>query len=274
MTATVSVIIPTHNRAHVIERAIGSVLAQDYPIHEIIVVDDCSTDNTARLVRALPGPIRYLRMERNSGSQLARNAGIEAACGDYLAFLDSDDFWHPHKIRLQMARAMDAGTDVAVTCGYRHGDEATGDMLMPTAEIRLEQVMVYNFIGPTSNLLVARAMIAAAGGFDPAMPACQDWELCIRLLQIGRLLTATEILTYQDVDDPSRITRNASKVMAGHRRIYRLIRQTPAFTAMPAWKRLMVRFLQMRKLRIIASGAHPRSAADIRPIGVLASPTN
>jgi glycosyltransferase involved in cell wall biosynthesis len=272
MSRTVSVIIPTHNRAHLIARAIASATAQDYPIHEIIVVDDCSTDDTVSIVRALPGPITYLRMDRNGGSQLARNAGVAAATGDYLAFLDSDDFWHPHKIRLQMACA--AGADVAVTCGYRHGDAATGEFLMPTPQIRPEQVMVYNFIGPTSNLLVTRTALEKAGGFDPAMPACQDWELCIRLLQVGPMRAATEILTYQDVDDPMRITRNRARVIAGHKRIYALIRETPAFRAMPLWKRLMVRGLQMRKLRIIASGAHPRSAASISPLAALPSPSN
>lgn len=97
---TVSVIIPTYNRAHLISRAIRSAVANLVPGDEILVVDDASTDNTAEVVARCSGPVRYLRTA-HGGAGAARNRGLEAARGDLVAFLDSDDEWYPDKLRLQ-----------------------------------------------------------------------------------------------------------------------------------------------------------------------------
>ncbi|MGC8603005.1 MAG: glycosyltransferase family 2 protein, partial [Desulfomonilaceae bacterium] len=101
----VSVIIPTYNRAHLIERAVNSVLEQTYDKLEIIVVDDGSTDNTGNVLSQLQdgdSRVRYIRHETNKGSQSARNTGIRNARGDYVAFLDSDDEWLPYKLEKQI----------------------------------------------------------------------------------------------------------------------------------------------------------------------------
>ena len=91
-SVTVSVIIPTYNRAHLVGRAIRSVLNQTYQDFEIIVVDDCSTDNTEEIVKGFNDHrIRYMRHDRNRGGSAARNTGIKASQGKYIAFLDSDD---------------------------------------------------------------------------------------------------------------------------------------------------------------------------------------
>jgi len=93
-SVTVSVIIPTYNRAHLVGRAIRSVLNQTYQDFEIIVVDDCSTDNTEEIVKGFNDHrIRYMRHDRNRGGSAARNTGIKASQGKYIAFLDSDDEW-------------------------------------------------------------------------------------------------------------------------------------------------------------------------------------
>jgi glycosyltransferase involved in cell wall biosynthesis len=99
----VSVVIPTYNRASLLGRAIKSVLEQTYQDFEIIVVDDASTDNTEEVVRNLRDRrIRYLRHEKNRGGSAARNTGIRAAWGQYIAFQDSDDEWLPEKLKKQM----------------------------------------------------------------------------------------------------------------------------------------------------------------------------
>jgi len=98
----VSVVIPTYNRASMVGDAIESALAQTHPIREVIVVDDGSTDDTERVVRAFGAPVRYLRQE-NRGVGAARNAAMASARGGALAFLDSDDLWYPFKVEAQVA---------------------------------------------------------------------------------------------------------------------------------------------------------------------------
>ncbi len=98
---SVSVIIPTYNRVHFLKDAVQSALEQTHPPLEIIVVDDGSTDNTPSVCQAFPPPVRYLRQE-NQGVSAARNHGVRAAQGEYIAFLDSDDVWEPDKLAAQL----------------------------------------------------------------------------------------------------------------------------------------------------------------------------
>ncbi|MGI5819578.1 MAG: glycosyltransferase family 2 protein [Armatimonadota bacterium] len=103
MHSTVSVVIPAYNSAGVIERALNSVLAQTYAgIAEVIVVDDGSQDDTAQLVREMYPGVTLIQQE-NAGREIARNVGVDAASGDYIAFLDHDDEWFPEKTQVQMA---------------------------------------------------------------------------------------------------------------------------------------------------------------------------
>ena len=98
----ISVIIPTFNRAHTLTRALDSVLAQSYLPKEIIVVDDGSNDETGVLLENYP-VIKYVKLAENSGVSHARNVGIEGACGEWIALLDSDDAWLPVKLAKQVA---------------------------------------------------------------------------------------------------------------------------------------------------------------------------
>ncbi len=99
----VSVVIPTYNYAHFIGEAIESILAQTFPISEIIVVDDGSTDNTEQIIAAYGNKVRYIKQE-NSGVCAARNFGVENSSGDFIAFFDADDICFPTKIEKQMAK--------------------------------------------------------------------------------------------------------------------------------------------------------------------------
>src|SRR5947209_13220762 len=103
MGHSVSVIIPTYNHGRFIADAIESVLAQTYPVSEIIVVDDGSTDETQEVVEKFGEKVRYIE-QANAGVSAARNTGIENSDGDLVAFLDADDTWLPEKIEKQVAK--------------------------------------------------------------------------------------------------------------------------------------------------------------------------
>ena len=102
VTKAVSVIIPTFNREHCLMRALNSALAQSYPIQEIIVVDDGSTDATEKLIQESYPSVIYIKQE-NHGVSAARNRGIKNSLGSWLAFLDSDDEWLPDKLEKQFS---------------------------------------------------------------------------------------------------------------------------------------------------------------------------
>ena len=122
----VSVIIPTYNRAHVLPRAIESVLKQTYTELELIVVDDASTDDTAAVMTAITDPrVRYVRKE-HGGAAAARNRGIAEAKGEFIAFQDSDDVWHSDKLEKQLAYLQAERAD-AVFCAF-HRCEEGGDV--------------------------------------------------------------------------------------------------------------------------------------------------
>src|SRR5262249_27493026 len=117
----VSVVIPTFNRQQVILRAIHSVLRQSLSPHEILVVDDASSDETVALVEGLKDPrIQVFRHEINRGPAAARNTGIRAATGKWIALLDSDDEWSTDKLHLQVNTLLSATPEVkGCVCGYR-----------------------------------------------------------------------------------------------------------------------------------------------------------
>ena len=100
---TVSIILPTYNRAHTLRKAVDSILNQTYKDFELIVVDDGSTDDTYNLIKSINDyRIVYVKHEKNKGAAAARNTGIKLAKGKYIAFQDSDDEWYSHKLEKQM----------------------------------------------------------------------------------------------------------------------------------------------------------------------------
>ena len=100
----VSIVMPSYNTAGYIRESIESVLYQSYPYWELIIVDDCSTDNTDEIIKPYltDDRIRYLKNEKNSGAAVSRNYALREAKGKWIAFLDSDDLWHPEKLEKQI----------------------------------------------------------------------------------------------------------------------------------------------------------------------------
>lgn len=184
----VSVIIPTYNGAQYIKQAVDSVLAQTYDDYEIIVVDDGSTDDTAELLRPYGDRITYLYQE-NRKLPAARNTGIRAARGQYLAFLDSDDLFLPHKLAAQ-ARCLDERREVGlVASGHQYIDEA-GRLLQESRSwlgrpvITIESIL-FGGLAPVHAVLLRRDWFERVGGFDEQFSYCEDMDLWYRLALAG-----------------------------------------------------------------------------------------
>lgn len=235
----VSVVIPTYNRGHCIAACIDSVLAQTLGDVEIIVVDDCSSDDTAERVAAFTDArVSYFAQPTNQGGAAARNAGIRRARGEFVAFLDSDDLWLPEKLARQIAGMQAAGPDCGLSYTWLQCIDDDGKHTMrinPDIDGDcFERMLVSNFIGSFSNLVVRRALLVEEGGLDENFRSCQDWDLLIRLCRRARVHCQREYLTLylQSVTDKVRISTNPRSVVQGHRRI--LAKFAAEYAALPA----------------------------------------
>jgi glycosyltransferase involved in cell wall biosynthesis len=182
---TISVIIPAYNYARYLSEAIDSVFAQTYPALEVIVVDDGSTDETPAVLAAYGDRIRAIRLQ-NQGVSAARNTGISAARGEYVAFLDADDLWQPAKLEAQMAR-FDANPNFGlVYCGAESFD-AEGQTLHILRD-GIEGRVAINILrhepviaAPGSNMIAPRRVAEEIGGFDTRMTGSEDWDFSYRV---------------------------------------------------------------------------------------------
>lgn len=198
---TVSVIIPVYNRSEQLRRAIKSVLQQSYPIYEVIVVDDASSEflNIDELQLA-DARLRVIRLSQNSGPATARQTGVENTTGNYIAFLDSDDFWFPEKIAQQMKffteRECESGLE-AVVCGWRQLDAVTGSPVLHRMPIQSSGILDFAsgcWFCPGSTLLVRRGVFALVGPFEPNLRRLEDYEWFLRFGQLGGRLFITPVV--------------------------------------------------------------------------------
>lgn len=178
----VSVVIPSYNSGSLLERAVGSVLAQTVANIEVIVVDDGSAVAPASIAR-LDGRVR-LHRQSNQGVSAARNVGVAMASADLIAFLDHDDEWLPTKLERQLD-LVDRVPDAAFWCtGYswvRGAQEIPSDRTAPTYLGLLATGHVL-----LSSLLVRRVDYERVGGHDPLLAQMQDWDLALKLCLSGR----------------------------------------------------------------------------------------
>lgn len=179
----VSVVIPTFDRASVLPRALDSVGAQTLSPAEVIVVDDGSTDDTAELVERRFPSVRLLRQE-NRGVSAARNRGIEASGGEWIALLDSDDEWRPSKLERQMS-----GLEERPELRVCHTDEIwirQGRRVNPRQIHAKHGGWIFEHCLPLcamspSSILIHRSIFEEVGMFDEELPACEDYDLWLRI---------------------------------------------------------------------------------------------
>ncbi len=184
----VSVIIPTYNRAHIIKRAIKSVLNQTHENLEIIVIDDASTDNTHEIVGSIrDNRVSYIRHETNKNGSAARNTGMKKARGNYIAFLDSDDIWNEKKTEQQLDRIKSAGNEYgAVYCSYINYYEDKGVKEFSNKAANLEgnvrKALLGGWCPSTTSLFMIRVEARDAGlFFDENLKSFQDHDYWIRV---------------------------------------------------------------------------------------------
>lgn len=184
MRPLVSVIIPTYNRARMVQEAVAGVLAQTYDDFEVLVVDDGSTDDTGERLAPFGSRVQVVHSPVRRGVSAARNLGAGASRGEWLAFLDSDDLWLPEKLARQMAFL--AANPRLLLCQteetwIRHGVRVNkplthrkkgGQIFLPSLE--------RCFISP-SAVVLKRRLFEESGGFDEALPAAEDYDLWLRL---------------------------------------------------------------------------------------------
>ena len=226
----VATVIPVRNRAKYIARALNSVASQTYQSAEIIVVDDASTDGTPDIVSGLAKQIpniHLIKIQQNVGAGEARNVGIRQARSDLIAFLDFDDMWYPSKIEKQVREFEYDDQVIAVFSGSRviYNDRSFSHVPIAGCYAGgplLFQQIEYHFVGRDFEKSIDKGW-----GVRLTLPSCQDWDLFIRLAEIGKIrVVQEELIEFLNHDD-ERISRDKISVVTGHGivrdRIYRRI---------------------------------------------------
>ena len=191
MSNKISVIIPTYNRANLLPRAIESVLKQTFTNFELIIVDDCSIDNTTEVVKEFlkkDKRIKYIRLNKNSGSAAyPRNIGIQRASGEYIAFLDSDDEWLPEKLEKQIQLFRNSSNNLGfVGCNAIVIDKKSNKITeykTPQHGYVFKELLVNDFILNPSSILIKKKVFNKIGFFDENLKIGEDWDMWIRIAQ-------------------------------------------------------------------------------------------
>jgi glycosyltransferase involved in cell wall biosynthesis len=250
----ISVVIPSYNRGHSLQRALQSVYRQTSPVDEVILVDDGSTDGSATS-SATYFPQLVIIRQSQSGVSAARNRGISAASHDWIALLDSDDSWQPHKIEtIRDAAANNPGFVLY------HSDETwirDGVRVNPMQKHRkhggwiFQQCLPLCAISP-STAVMEKETLQALGLFDESLPACEDYDLWLRLCHRYPVYFVDQQLVTRYAGHDDQLSRqypfmDRFRVRALHRLLDSEALQDEDFTA--------ARATLLRKLEILLQGA-------------------
>ena len=221
----ISVIIPTHNRADILPRAIKSIQNQTRPVDEIIVVSDGSTDNTEEVVKALAekdGRIRLIAYHPGHNGNYARNRGLEAATGEFIAFLDDDDEWLPRKTELQM-ELFEKEPDVGLVyssqnCIYTDSGITYQTQPMYRGDLS-KRIFIRGEMGTPSQVMVRKSVLDETGPFDLELGALQDYDLWIRCCLVTKVdFVAEPCINYYNSTSTNQVSANTEKYI--HARLY------------------------------------------------------
>ena len=261
---SVSVVMPVFNRRELVGRAIHSVLGQTWKDFELIVVDDASDDGTPNCIKEEFGDrLTLLVLPENRGVSAARNRAIEAACGEWLAFLDSDDEWLPQKLERQMAALRESGLKIChsdeiwIRRGVRvnphkHHQKFGGDIFLKALPLCC--------MSP-SSIIIHRDVFAKVGLFDESLPACEDYEFFLRIVCRYEVAYVEEklIVKYGGHDDQ---LSHAYYAMDRFR-VYALDRLLGETPELEEEKREAARQMLLKKARIVCNGARKRDNVEL-----------
>lgn len=194
----VSVIIPAYNATRTLQETVQSALSQTMSDFEIIIVDDGSSDDTLEVARSIEDERVRVLTQPNGGVAAARNAGIRAASGKYVALLDADDLWVPHKLERQL-EVLESGQDVyAVQSGATFVNDSlevlSVRLCFPTQNALLETLLFQNMQANMSNLVIARHKFDEMGYFDTQLEILEEWDMAIKVARHCNLVSLEESL--------------------------------------------------------------------------------
>lgn len=220
----ISVVMPTHNRASMLKKAIDSVLQQTETDLELIIVDDASTDETSELLNEYVKTDARINVIKNKvalGGGGARNVGISASKGKWVAFLDDDDEWFKNKLSLQLEKINLTPSAVACSCNYEHHYPFgfKRKFALPD-KITLNELYYGNSLGGASMCLCSRNILLSIRGFDTKLKSGQDWDLWIRLRAQGQVVVCNKPLVRYMAHPGLRISNNMHSQYLGARYFY------------------------------------------------------
>ncbi|MEQ9620237.1 MAG: glycosyltransferase [Deltaproteobacteria bacterium] len=219
----VSVIIPTYNRAEYLKQAIASALGQTFEDFELLIVDDCSSDNTSRIIENCTDTrIRYIRNNENKGISAVRNIGINNSRGEYIAFLDDDDEWFSDKLEKQVSMLEPSSPKLgAIYTGVVSVNMANNKVVkLRIPQYRgniLKKMLLQNFI-PTPSIVLKKACFEKVGLFDERVPYGEDHDMWIRVAEKFEFDYVEDLLVKHRVHENS-ISSNISAVIMGLERL-------------------------------------------------------
>ncbi len=269
----VSVVIPAYNREKTIRRCINSIINQTYPVYEIIVVDDGSRDKMLQIIDKEYASVKVIR-QNHQGAQAARNAGIRAAEGEYIAFLDSDDEWVPDKLEIQI-QALLKNRDAVICCdGFIQTDwEKQIPKIYKGKEkgFKKGKRKIYKMNGKSGHvykailsdsfcmfqaMLTSKQNLLEIGLLDERVPSFQEWDTAIRLAKKYEFIYIHKPLFVYHLHDDETISKNTEKYIDGMEYItekfkYEILRQTGIKGLQRRYKELLKNCMRYKDKRVI-----------------------
>lgn len=278
----VAVLVAACNQAHFLGAALASAERQTRPADEVIVVDDGSVDDPASVIARFPG-VRLIRQD-NQGLAAARNTGLAATQADYVIFLDSDDRLAPGAIRAGLACLADHpdaafayGAHRRVDAQFRH---LSGPHYRAMSGDSWHAFLSGNLVGMTATAMFDRAKLAAAGGFDPSLQACEDYELFLRLAREHEIVSHGQLVAEYRIHDAA-MSADAAKMLDCALAVHTRYRPEPTDkSALAAWREgrhEWRRFYAMQAWRSVVHAKHGARQQGMRlmrkaPWAMLAAP--
>lgn len=226
----ISVVIPVYEQPDLLVEALDSVRDQTFTDLEAIVVDDASETDFEPIVEEYGDWARLFTLEENRGAAAARNTGIEATDGEYVAFLDADDVWRPTKLEKQRAVFEGRGDDLGlVYTGFVQYDTDGSELVRrPEArgEIHLDE-LERDRVHPTSTVMVRRDCLERVGGFDPSLPSRQDYDLWIRITEHYWVDFVDDVLV-EKREQPGGISKDFDRRIRGDLAVFEKVRDRTA----------------------------------------------